>query len=179
MTVQDYRQFSRYCLLHDPWLLTSIFLYAVGAITSIEILFELVIGDPPVPAGWPWLGTVLAAAIGIIWLVDAGSARTAKKTPGALGPVWVRISPMGFEERTSTDDARLMWVRFQRIVSTPHAIYHFVERHRAYVVPRQAFETPADADAFFELACSYWQAARDGTGTAPTNPPPRESDHAV
>jgi hypothetical protein len=77
-----------------------------------------------------------------------------------LGEVWVRITPTGVEERTPLTDELKMWPCVQSVTADAHNIYLFTEALRAYFVPRRAFSTAAEMQAFLEMAKSYHHAAQ-------------------
>jgi YcxB-like protein len=179
MTPDDLRRFSRYCMLHWPGTPLSLFLIPPGSLLLAGTLIQALAGSPWVVVSW-WmaLAALILGAV-LVWMADAGVGPLARKTPGALGAVWLRITPAGVEERTPLTDELKMWVRVQKVASTRHAIYLFSAPSRAYVAPRRAFATPADAETFLALARSYWQAARERTGIAPGGPSPRDRDRAA
>ena len=62
---------------------------------------------------------------------------------------------------------KLGWKQFSAVEEEPDHFY-FVGWKRAFLVPKRAFSSSAEAYAFFDLASDYWRKAK---GIAPAPPP--------
>lgn len=179
LTATDLRHFNWYCCLHRPIVVFTSFTATLGAFVLVAWAFNFLYRSQPPVAEWWWIPLAIAVIALNIWRTRFGVSDAVKSTPGLLGGVWIRITPTGIEQRATLTDEMVMWVRIQKVVAAPHAVYIFTEPLRAYCVPRRAFATPAEASAFVALARSYWQAARERIEIAPGAPAPRKHDRVA
>src|SRR5262249_36003484 len=77
---------------------------------------------------------------------------------GVLGEHAITLTPEALQERTPVNDSKFAWRGLFRIDSTPEHIFIFVQPNAAHIIPRRAFATPAEADAFLATARSYYDA---------------------
>ena len=78
---------------------------------------------------------------------------------GILGQHTIALTPETLHERTAVNDSKAAWRSLFRIDATPDHIFIFTQPNSAYVIPRRAFPTPSDADAFLTSARDYYAAA--------------------
>ena len=84
------------------------------------------------------------------------------KTLGTLGEHLAMISPDWFFEKTSVSETKRAWVAFDSIEEDANYEYFFISKTHAYVIPKRAFTSLAEAQAFLDRARLYWNAAKTG-----------------
>jgi len=115
-----------------------------------------------------WLSLAVAALFSgillplIYWKVKRDVMRTAAKRPGVLGEHTIEIDAEGVRERTAVNDTFTSWKGVHNIVDDKKHIYLFVAENMAHVVPKRAFASDLDAQAFVELANTCWYRAKVG-----------------
>ena len=78
---------------------------------------------------------------------------------GALGPHRVVLSDYGVTESTSVNETRTAWAGVDRVEQNPDYIFIYTSPAAAHVIPRRAFGSPQEAEAFYQLARSRSEAA--------------------
>ena len=90
--------------------------------------------------------------------VEAMARRSTQKlyaegrNAGMLGPTTVTIEPEWLSEASSEREVRTRWRSVERMDETPDYVFLYVTGFSAVIVPRRAFVSPADQDAFLALA---------------------------
>jgi len=71
----------------------------------------------------------------------------------------ITITPQGLQHRTNLTDSLISWQAIKTITADKYDLYFVRESNRlvAHVIPRRAFGTPQEAEAFLALAQSYWK----------------------
>lgn len=93
-------------------------------------------------------------------------ARTVKimgKKIGVFGERSVDVSPEWFSERTAVTDTKNAWVMIEAIEEDKTHFFFFLSKILAFIVPKRAFSSPAEAQIFVDKSHRYWQAAKNGT----------------
>ncbi|MDQ2716743.1 MAG: YcxB family protein [Chloroflexota bacterium] len=102
------------------------------------------------------------------WRIRSRSNRN----PELQGEHIITISPEGLRHRTNQVDSLVSWGAIETITTDTYGLYfiRLSSRRIAHAVPRRAFATPHDAQAFLALAQTYWTNGRamplTGTGCA-------------
>ena len=76
---------------------------------------------------------------------------------GTLGEHTMEISPDGLVATSPRGEAKLKWTSFARIVSAPDYLYFYLGKRIATIIPRRAFSSQAESEAFFRAA-KEWHA---------------------
>jgi hypothetical protein len=98
---------------------------------------------------------------GINRLAEIGAFRGAERH-GVLGEHTITLTPEGLHEQTAVNESKTAWRGIHRIDATKDHLFIFLQPAMAHVIPRRAFPTPADADAFLAKARDYFAAAQPG-----------------
>ncbi len=105
-------------------------------------------------------------------------ARLAMQQPGLLCEHAIAISPLWFFEKTAVNETKVAWKTLQSIEEDADYHFFFIGKANAFIIPKRAFSSLAEAQAFLDKARQYWEAAKagqtassDDTGTWP--PPPQ------
>lgn len=137
---------------------TGLVLAAVLALIG----YSSALGDPrtagqAAASGWvgagAGMGVILAFMAWFRWLF----LRQNEQIPGRLGLHTLEIFPGGFRLVTSAGDATSNWSPVSRISATPTHVIIGIKLGRSEIIPRSAFPSLADADAFVEAA-RRWHA---------------------
>jgi len=88
------------------------------------------------------------------WRIRSRSNRN----PELQGERIITISPEGLRQRTNLMDFLVSWHAIETITTDKYSLYFIRRSSRlvAHVIPRRAFATPQEAQAFLTLAQSYW-----------------------
>ena len=105
-------------------------------------------------------------------------AKNASQQRGFLCEHIVSISPEWLAERTSVNDSKMAWMTIQTIEEDPAYFFLFLSKRVAFIIPKRAFSSLAEADSFLNNARRYWEAAKNGVSTPVEEvevwpPPPR------
>ncbi len=134
----------------------------------------------------PWgliLGFVLISGVACLYLPPTRwrIVKFTRKQPESLIPHTVNISPEWLSAKTSMSESKHSWQTVYSLEEDPDYLYLFISKGSAHVVPKRAFGSRAQAQAFLDKARLYWDAAKSGqtvfdgaaedTGVWP--PPPR------
>lgn len=79
---------------------------------------------------------------------------------GILGAHTIVIDPEGVTERSAVGESRTTWSGVEKIDDDGQNIYLYTGPLVAHVIPKRAFRTPDDADAFLQSAQGYRLASR-------------------
>ena len=96
----------------------------------------------------------------LFWLIEKRMMRRAidsivaqeKPDKGRLGTHTLKLDDYGVTERTLVGESKSLWAGIEKIEEDAEYIYIYTAPGAAHVVPRRAFKTPDDANAFFEFA---------------------------
>ncbi len=82
----------------------------------------------------------------------------------AFGPMRKRVSrlratPVGVDKTTDETESRTKWRDFTAVVETKRTVLLFTSRNSATIVPKSAFASPSEADAFAAFAKARWKEA--------------------
>jgi hypothetical protein len=74
----------------------------------------------------------------------------------------ISISPEGLRHKTSLTDSQISWDAIKTITADSYGLYFIRQSNRplAHAIPRRAFATPQEAEAFLAQAQSYWKNGR-------------------
>ena len=184
LTADDLWRFNQYYLRHktpykailitNPSLITKIGF----ALLCFGILVE--IGDSVIAVlqhhspDWAMLVCFAVLAIVIPTLLPPSKKRIAKaasKQPGFLCEHVTTISPEWFAERTFVNETKIAWTTILSL-EDDQSYFFFLSKNIGFIIPKRAFSSPAEADAFLNMARRYWDAAK-------TRTPPTAEDTAI
>jgi hypothetical protein len=161
LTARDYVAYTRTTMKRRPW---TKLIIGLGIATLVLVwLPELLtyqasggwgfqIGD--VPAIIVCLGAILIVPItGLVARLKFHSSGFAK----FRAPVRVEISPAGIRKTGGIADSLTPWSSVIDIVQTPVAVYLFIVKHYAHIVPWHAFADKEAFDRFAAAARAYWR----------------------
>lgn len=104
--------------------------------------------------------------------------KIARQRSGLLCEHTIAISPQWFSEKTAVNETKVAWKTLHSIEEDAEYQFFFIAKANAYIVPKRAFSSLAEAQAFLDTSRKYWEAAKagqtassDDTGTWP--PPPQ------
>ena len=83
----------------------------------------------------------------------------AAKTPGVLGRHDFSISPAGLKEVTAVNDSMNAWAGIREVIMTRNYLV-FYNGMTAHAIPRRAFASQAQFDAFSDQTVAWWKSAR-------------------
>lgn len=84
---------------------------------------------------------------------------TADTKGGVLGMHDFSISPAGLEETTAMSTSRLAWAGIRNVMKVGGYLLIVINGHAVHVIPRRAFASQAQFDAFFEQTAAWWREA--------------------
>ena len=175
LTGKDHQQFYRYLIFRSPTLIichaTLVLTFLLPLVLVVHGIEWLLGHGKPVVLDWRWLVAVGILSALFAWRSDAQTPDEAAKVPGNIGEHWIRITEAGLEARNAVSDEMVAWVRFTRVERSADYIFILIDPTHGYVVPVRAFPSQEEAARFFELATSYWQAARHPAAATPAGGP--------
>lgn len=72
----------------------------------------------------------------------------------------VTIDENGFRESSDISEGYVKWQGVDRIERTNGLMFVFVDKMSAFVIPIRSFETPEQANQFYESMLAYWHKVR-------------------
>lgn len=92
----------------------------------------------------------------------------------------ISISPAWFFEKTEVNETKVAWKTLLSIDENADYQFYFVSKANAFIVPKRAFSSMAEAQAFLNKARQYWDAAKMGQLASPDKseiwpPPPQRA----
>ena len=74
---------------------------------------------------------------------------------GVLGDHTIVIDPEGVTERSAVGESKTSWGGIERIQADDEHVYLYLGSLQAHVIPKRAFRSHEDAEAFVQLAQAY------------------------
>lgn len=90
-------------------------------------------------------------------------AKAASQRPGFLCEHIVNISPEWLAEKTHVNDTKVAWITLHSLEEDKSHFFFFLSKTVAFIVPKRAFSSPLEAQAFLDRSQRYWHAAKNGT----------------
>lgn len=117
-----------------------------------------------------------------LWSSRWETTRSGRKRRAVLEKQTVSISAKGMRQVNIQSDSLIWWTAILEVSESATQIMFFSDKHYAFLVPKRAFTSQAEAQAFLDKARRYREAAltgqtlpdeasADDTGVWP--PPPR------
>lgn len=184
LTPEDYCHFSSYYRRHK-YPIRPLMLFALsGVLGSLFLAGTWVAVETWLNFGrmsgtlLPSLLILLFVTVLILPPTKARILKFARRQPGLLCEHTVDISPEWLSEKTHVNESKTAWSTMKSLEEDPEYLFLFVDRLVAHAIPKRAFSSPHEAEAFLRTARLYWEAAKTGQpvpkdGAAIWPPPPR------
>ncbi len=120
-------------------------------------------------AEWNIILPLLAEVFIILRLLPQTKARLTKKyrqKPGIFSRHTYQISPEWLVQKTSVRESKNAWAPLFSLEEDEKYLYYFLTKTTAYIIPKRAFTSYGEAQAFSEMSRRYWQAAKNGASLA-------------
>lgn len=167
---EDYWQYSKFVVSRVPALKRQSVLrfFVTPGILSLDLwLFH-------VGGYWVWTLIFTVALFGLwavflLWSQQRGLKVQLEARIGSIGLHTMQLAPDGFREQNAVMECFVKWSKVTEIAESPQVLVFFLGPRFAFIVPKRAFPSPEQAQAFLQTARAY----RDGlaSGTAPVLPP--------
>lgn len=102
------------------------------------------------------------------WLLLRRLAKSKDGDTHGSSRMRLALSPEGISQETPGFSGRHRWSGIQGVAKTKDHLFIFIDSSHAYVVPRRAFQSAGDFDAFVTRAEDYLRQAK--SGSAPASP---------
>ena len=115
---------------------------------------------------WVMLLSPIALVLAVPRLLPPSKKRIAKaasQQPGFLREHSVTISPEWLAEKTTVNDTKIAWITLPSLEEDKSHFFFFLSKTVAFIIPKRAFSSPVEAQAFLDRSRRYWQAAKNGT----------------
>jgi hypothetical protein len=164
LTAQDYVAYTRMTLKRSIWTklvfwcpLILLLMIGLQACVMYSATGALGINADEIPALLILVAMLFFSPImGVVSRLRFQSAGFAKFRK----PVRVEISPAGIRSTGGIADSLTPWSSVIDIVQTPAALYLFILKYNAHIVPRRAFADEAAFERFAATAQAYWRPAQ-------------------
>jgi len=184
LTPDDFWHFSLYYLRHKHFIRPAL-MYTLSGLMGLVFLG----GTWAAVELWLTLGRVQWTLMLCLMVLPFFAVRMfpptkgrviklARQRPGLLCEHTISISPEWLSERTHVNESKVAWSTMKSLEEDPEYLFLFVDRLVAHAIPKRAFSSPHEAEAFLNTARRYWEAAKSGKPipaeeTAVWPPPPR------
>jgi hypothetical protein len=155
---EDVWQFTRYVYWNLPRYRRNIYLTVAAVPVAVFMVGRLM--EPNLV-----LNVAVALLVGVLmpgaiyWNTKREVMKLPSGKPGLLGEHTITIGPEGIRERTVVNDGTHTWDGIHTIVADKHHIYLFIDTHMAHIIPKRAFASENEAQAFLNTSRQYWKAA--------------------
>jgi hypothetical protein len=108
---------------------------------------------------------VVATALWVAYLIWAQRrlvARQAQYRPGALGLHTMRVGAEDVREQSDALEMVVRWPKITEVTQSDHHVIFLIGPRYGLIVPRRAFGSPDQEQAFVETVRGYRRAALDG-----------------
>lgn len=109
-----------------------------------------------------------------LWSARLQVTRTARKRRSVLEKQTISISAKGMRQVNIQSDALVWWASILEVSESATQIMFFSDKHYAFLVPKRAFSSLAEAQAFLGKARLYRDAALNGQ-TLPNDAPAEDN----
>lgn len=163
LTGQDAWNFQKSVLLRPRVLLPLVALFVliiglilltslIGPISSTSSAFNIL-----------FLFLLLLFIVLIVVYLRARMTNDMARRLAAQGEHTITISPEGFRHKQNLGDAMISWRAIKEIKADTNNLYFMVDSNvlMAHVIPRRAFASPQDADAFLGWAKTFWASGNN------------------
>jgi hypothetical protein len=101
---------------------------------------------------WVWVYPVYYR-----WVIKRNTRKiySESESKGVLGNHFIAIGPEGVRERSAVGESTTAWDGIERIEDDERYLFLYTGPLQAHVVPKRAFASGPEADAFLQLARTY------------------------
>jgi YcxB-like protein len=156
ITEEDVFQYMRYHGLYiwntTIWVAIAYCFVAVGILAALDGFSAVV---------WMLMSGLLAVAVGVGChrsYLRRRAHRLCRETAGATGEWLLEITSDGLFCSAELGESTIKWPAYTHVFGTSEHIYLYRGPQRAIIIPRRAFASPEEAEAFLQAA-QEWHAA--------------------
>lgn len=104
--------------------------------------------------------------------------KVARQRPGLFCEHTIGITPEWLFEKTRINENKVAWTTLKSIEEDSEYLFLFLDKLVAHVIPKRAFSSPHEVEAFLNMTRQYWKASESGEpilaeDAAVWPPPPR------
>ncbi len=107
------------------------------------------------------LAAIVAIAYFGFQLLKKRACKETMSTPGFADQRVFQIAPEHVYIRDGLGEETTKWQRMHSIVNDSDHLFFFVTQTHAFIVPKRAFATSAEAQKFYETALEFWKTANN------------------
>jgi hypothetical protein len=144
-----------------------VWLFILSGLSSIEPIVRVFKGQASMHE-WPTfmavfqLPVLIGVAACVCWLDCWWDATRSRRELATIGLCILEISPEGLLISSQRSESRSQWSVVTHIRATRHHICLWMGE-APYVIPRRAFSSPEEAEAFLQAATAWHRAATTST----------------
>jgi hypothetical protein len=161
----DYWNFNKYAMLHIPKMKRSFLISIIGIpafiiICAVSLKYLLSLSLPLIAIV---IIAVIGGAIGdiaMIILMKSQVMRLPADKPGLLGEHIIEINASGVLEKTVVNEGLNTWKGVHRITQNESYIFVFIDDIAAHIIPKRAFASEQESNAFYSNAVALWHQNR-------------------
>ncbi len=153
--------------------LRSIFVYLLFGLAGIVCVgSSFVVWETWSRSGkveWNTLLPLLAGIFVALCFLPPSKARmtkTYRQRPGVFARHTYQISPEWLSQLTPVSESKNAWASLFSLEEDESYLYYFLTKSTAYIIPKRAFTSYGEAQAFLNMSRHYWEAAKTGTLSA-------------
>ncbi len=112
-----------------------------------------------------WIPWKMLALVALVWIATfavlspvLGYARMRRQ--GSLGPHFYWLCDQGVRAETPSGRTLVYWSAFRRVFATKYRLYLFLRSRGALIMPRRAFDSEENFEAFAAAAREHWEQQR-------------------
>ena len=118
---------------------------------------------------WTMLLSSVILLVVLLRLLPPTKKRLVKlhaKRPGFFCEHTYNVSPEWLSEKTTVNETKLAWTTLHTIEENDAYLFFFISKNAAHIIPKRAFSSLHEAQAFLDMARRYLDAAKTRTPVA-------------
>lgn len=155
----DYWVMNRYMLFHSKLRKTMVMTLILLAL--FIGWFYLIVKIKSQYSAIFYIITVLILYLLFYLLLKAKTIAASKKQKDICCEHTLEISEIGIIDTTYINENRYIWNGINKISDNDNYIFIFIGEVQAYVIPKRAFNSDADASEFCSKARLYWNRSKN------------------
>ncbi len=174
LTLDDYQALQKIgekkTTPHDRWIVGSVVIFMIllvglalwsGSHAPRPGYIRHTSRTPLFPTFLPPLAVAIIALPIFLFFMRQQKKQQAELLREIQDDVTAWLAPEGFFTEGNHGESRQRWDTLHDLVETPTHLFLFLTRNAAHIVPKSAFDSTEQADAFTRAAWGYWNAARE------------------
>jgi uncharacterized integral membrane protein len=139
--------------MRSLWISRRLFIYAIIAVVFLLLNTLMIDGEYGLTA-FSWIFPLLIMLVVWVGIIIWSFKRTYRKSAFSKGKVYYGFSDAAIEFTSPDSDGTLKWTAFQKVKESKAFYFMYTSNVTAIIIPKRAFDSTNDHDAFRNLLIS-------------------------